>query len=102
MTEPVTEPMMVKKKDKKIVENEHRTEDQLREFLAVLPPAGFDADFHVLHNAYKSLKLDEFEQFIVFFKEADRNLEAKSPDGETIAELIKQHRHGDGYLAVLK
>ena len=102
MTEPVTEPMMVKKKDKKIVENEHRTEEQVREFLMVLPPAGFDADFHALHNAYKSLKPDEFEQFIAFFKDAGRNLAAESPDGETIAELIKQHRHGDEYLAVLK
>ncbi|HNN87046.1 MAG: PA4642 family protein [Pseudomonadales bacterium] len=101
MTEPVTDPVLVKKKDKKIVEDEHRTEEQLREFLHVLPPAGFDADFHALHNAYKSLKPDEFEQFIAFFKEAGRNLEAKSPYGETIVELIKQHRHGDEYLAVL-
>ena len=101
MTEPVTDPVLVKKKDKKIVEDERRTEEQLREFLHVLPPAGFDADFHALHNAYKSLKPDEFEQFIAFFKEAGRNLEAKSPYGETIVELIKQHRHGDEYLAVL-
>jgi hypothetical protein len=101
MTEPVTEPVVVKKKDKKIVENEHRTEGQVREFLHVLPPLGFDADFHALHNAYKSLKPDEFEQFIVFFKEAGRNMTAQSPYGETIAELIKQHRHGDEYLAVL-
>lgn len=101
MTEPVTDPVLVKKKDKKIVEDEHRTEEQLREFLHVLPPAGFDADFHALHNAYKSLKPDEFEKVVAFFIEAGRNHEAKSPYGETIVELIKQHRHGDEYLAVL-
>lgn len=101
MTEPVTEPVIVKKKDKKIIENEHRTDEQLRVFLDVLPPTGVNADFHALHSAYKSMKPDEFERFIEFFREAGRNTTAKSPYGETIAELIKQHRHGDEYLAVL-
>ena len=98
----MTEPVVVKKKDKKVVNDEHRTEEQLREFLTVLPPDGFDADFHVLHNAYKSLKPDEFALFIGFFREAGRRLEAKSPYGETIAELMKQHRHGDEYLSALQ
>ena len=47
----MTEPVIVKKKDKKVVEDEHRTDEQVRELLHVLPPAGFDADFHALHNA---------------------------------------------------
>jgi hypothetical protein len=65
----MTEPVIVKKKDKKVVEDEHRTDEQVRELLHVLPPAGFDADFHALHNAYKCLKPDEFEVFVVSFKE---------------------------------
>jgi len=98
----MTEPVIVKKKDKKVVEDEHRTDEQVRELLHVLPPTGFDADFHALHNAYKCLKPDEFEVFVVSFKEAGRNLAAKSPFGETIVDLIKQHRHGAEYLPVLQ
>lgn len=95
------EVVVVKKKDKKIVENERRTDEQLRVFLDVLPPAGVNADFHVLHSAYKSMKPDEFERFVGFFREAGKDIEAKNTDGETVRDMIKTHRHGDEYLPFL-
>jgi hypothetical protein len=97
----MTEEVPTKKKDKKVVNDEHRTDEQLRAFLDVLPPAGIDADFHVLRTAYRNMKPDEFELFITFFKEAGRNMQAKSPEGETIEDILRQHRHGDEYLPSL-
>ena len=97
----MTQEAVTEKKDKKAVEDEQRTDEQLRFFLGVRPPAGVDADFHVLEIAYRNMKPDEFALFIGFFREAGRNVQAKNPAGETIADVLRQHRCGAEYLAVL-
>lgn len=89
------------KKDKKAVEDELRSDAQLRFFLDVQPPAGVDADYHVLEIAYRNMKPDEFERFVGFFKADGRNAQAKNPAGETLAHVLAQHRLGAAYLAVL-
>ncbi|HQQ64439.1 MAG TPA: PA4642 family protein [Pseudomonadales bacterium] len=89
------------KKDKKAVEDELRTDEQLRFFLGVQPPAGVDADYHALEIAYRNMKPDEFARFISFFKADSRNVQARNPAGETIADVLKQHRLGASYLAVM-
>jgi hypothetical protein len=97
----MTQEVVTAKKDKKVIEDEQRSDDQLRFFLGVLPPAGVDADFHVLEIAYRNMKPDEFERFIGFFKAEGRNVQAKNPAGETIAQVLTQHRLGTAYIAVL-
>jgi hypothetical protein len=97
----MTQEVVTKKKDKKAVEDEQRSDDQLRFFLGVQPPAGVDADYHVLEIAYRNMKPDEFERFVGFFKLAGRNLQAKNPAGEALAQVLEQHRLGAAYLAVL-
>lgn len=97
----MTQEVVTAKKDKKVIEDEQRSDDQLRFFLGVQPPAGVDADFHALEIAYRSMKPDEFERFVGFFKADGRNVQAKNPAGETIADVLKQHRFGSAYIAVL-
>lgn len=97
----MTQEVLTKKKDKKVVEDEQRTDEQLCFFLHVQPPAGVDADFHVLEIAYRNMKPDEFGRFVGFFREAGRNLQAQDPVGDTIADVLRRHRHGAEYLAVL-
>lgn len=97
----MTQEVITKKKDKKVIEDEQRSDDQLRFFLGVQPPAGVEADFHVLEIAYRNMKPDEFERFIGFFKAEGRNVQAKNPAGETIAQVLTQHRLGTAYIAVL-
>lgn len=97
----MTQEVVVKKKDKKVVEDEQRTDDQLRLFLDIQPPAGVDTDFHVLEIAYRNMKPDEFERFIGFFREAGRNFDARNPDGESIVDVLKKHRYGELYLSAL-
>lgn len=97
----MTQEVVTKKKDKQAVEDEQRTDEQLRFFLSVLPPTGVDADFHALEIAYRSMKPDEFERFVGFFREAGRNVQARNPVGETIADVLRRHRHGAEYLPFL-
>ncbi len=89
------------KKDKKAVEDEQRSDEQLRFFLNVQPSVGVDADFHALEIAYRNMKPDEFERFVGFFRQQGRNVQARNPDGQTLAEMLKQHRHGETYIAAL-
>lgn len=97
----MTQEVVTAKKDKKVIEDEQRSDDQLRFFLGVQPPAGVDVDFHALEIAYRSMKPDEFERFVGFFKADGRNVQAKNPAGETIADVLRQHRFGSAYIAVL-
>lgn len=96
MTEVLTE-----KKDKKVVEGEIFDDDRVRGFLNVQPPAGVDADYHALEVAYRGMTPDSFRRFVIFFREAGRNVQATNPQGLTIADMLKQHRHGAEYLAFL-
>jgi hypothetical protein len=97
----MTQEVLTKKKDKKAVEDELRTDEQLRFFLGVQPPAGVDADYHALEIAYRNMKPDEFERFVGFFRAASRNLQAKNPAGETLAQVLSQHRLGGAYIKAL-
>jgi hypothetical protein len=97
----MTQEVVTKKKDKKAVEDEQRTDDQLRFFMNVQPPAGVDADYHALETAYRNMKPDEFERFVGFFRAAGRNLHAKNPAGETLAAVMQKHRHGAEYTVFL-
>jgi hypothetical protein len=97
----MTQEVETKKKDKKVIEDEQRSDDQLRFFLGVQPPAGVDADFHALEIAYRSMKPDEFERFVGFFREAGRDVNARNPAGQTLAQVLSGHRLGTPYIASL-
>ena len=55
------------KKDKEKVLDEVWTEERVHSFLDIQPPAGEDPDFHALLSAYRSMRLENFEQFLSFF-----------------------------------
>lgn len=97
----MTQEVVTKKKDKKVVEDEQRSDEQLRFFLGVQPPEGVDADFHVLEIAYRNMKPDEFERFVGFFKAEGRNVSARNPAGKTLAEVLAEHRLGAPYIESL-
>lgn len=67
------------------------SDERIRGYLNRQPPAGVDADFHVLHTAYKHMRAYDFERFIAFFLEAGRNPEAVNEEGRTLLELIRQN-----------
>lgn len=92
---------MALKKDKVQVIGEVFDEARLRTFLDGQPPAGVDADYHVLERAYRGMGAENFATFLELFIAAGRDPGARNPAGQTLAEVIAGHRHAEPYLEAL-
>ncbi|MDF1820772.1 MAG: PA4642 family protein [Alcanivoracaceae bacterium] len=93
---------MAERKDKKKVIGEPMTDEQVRVFLNGEPEAGVDADFHVLLRAYRSLRIEDFERFLAFFREQGRNLSATDPQGRSLDQVIATHGTGAAFIEALE
>lgn len=93
---------MALKKDKEKVIDPVWSEDRVRAFLDIDPPAGENADFHRLLKAYQSMRDSDFALFVQFFKDSGGDIEAKNQQGQTVAQIIAQHKLGAPYLNALK
>lgn len=93
---------MSEKKDKKKILVETFSDERVKGFLNGTPPAGVAADYYLLERAYRGMNEENFATFIRFFVEADKDLNAKNPQGLSIAQVIAQHRNGGEYLDALK
>jgi hypothetical protein len=94
--------MTAAKKDKEKVLDEVWTEERVKSFLNLSAPVHVNEDFHVLYSAYKSMRLDNFAEFLVFFKDAGRDFSAKNEAGETVADIVANHKKSAGFLVELK
>jgi ankyrin repeat protein len=90
------------KKDKQKVLGEVFDDERIKTFLQFQPPAGVNADFHLLEKAYRGMKAENFVTFLGFFKAEGRDINAKNPQGKTLLELASEHRHGGDYTKALK
>ena len=90
------------KKDKQKVLDEVWTEEHVRSFLEVRPHDGSDEDFHMMLKAYQSMRPSDFELFVNFFCEQDRDVNARGRDGRSVLDVVSEHRNGGDYAAVLK
>ena len=90
------------RKDKKKVIGESFSDERIKTFLDVQAPDGVNPDFHALEKAYRSMIAENFATFIGFFVEAGRDLNAPSPQGQTLLQEVKSHRHGEEYAEILQ
>lgn len=90
------------KKDKQKVLGEVFDDERVESFLHFLPPDGVDADFHVLEKAYRGMNIENFETFLKFFVDAGRNINARNQYGQSLLDIVSQHRHGADYTEALK
>jgi hypothetical protein len=90
------------RKDKEKVLDEVWTEEHVRSFLKVRPYDGSDEDFHMLLKAYHSMRIEDFELFVKFFLEENRNIDATGRDGRSVLDIVSTHRRGEAYAALLK
>jgi hypothetical protein len=90
------------RKDKEKVLDEVWTEDHIRSFLSARSHDGTDEDFHMLLKAYQSMRASDFELFVQFFRDENRNLNATGRDGRTVLDIVSTHRHGTEYADILK
>ncbi|MEB3754742.1 PA4642 family protein [Acinetobacter sp. MD2(2019)] len=83
--------------------NEEWSDERVFAYLNHLPPQGINADFHVLYNAYKHMRANDFERLLTQFTADGRNLNATNPEGQSIADVIATYpRQSTEFLAVLK
>jgi ankyrin repeat protein len=90
------------RKDKEKVIDEVWTEDHVRSFLNARPHDGTDENFHMLHKAYQSMRASDFELFVSFFREQNRDVNATGRDGRTVLDIVSTHRHGPEYADILR
>ena len=90
------------RKDKEKVLDEVWTEDHVRSFLNVRPHDGTTEDFHILLKAYQSMRASDFELFLRFFQDENRDVNATGKDGRSVLNIISSHRHGAEYAELLR
>ena len=73
-------------------------DERVKSFLD-LQSLGESADFHVLLKAYRGMRPEDFERFLVFFNEAGRNLDACDKSSRTLWQIIAKHRQGAAFIA---
>ena len=93
---------MALKKDKEKVIDEVWNEDRVKEFLNVTPAEDVEADFHILLKAYQSMRADNFRDFIRFYKEEGRDVNAKDQQGRTVLSYVLEHRTSNEFAEILQ
>lgn len=90
------------RKDKKQVIGEEISEDSIRLFLDVEPADDTPPSLHKLVKAYRGLRIDDFERFLTFFKEAGYDLDARDAKGNDFVALIQDQRLAEPYIEAIK
>lgn len=93
---------MALKKDKQKVLGEVFDDERIKTFLIDSAPVGVSVDFHCLERAYRGMKAENFETFIKFFVEDERDLNATNKDGRTLLNLVKEHESFAEYAEILE
>ena len=89
--------------DKAKVIGEEWSDERVRSFLDIQPwDAAENADYNALLKAYQAMRAEDFERFIGFFAAEGRDLNATNSEGETILDLIAQHRRSGDYAKALE
>ena len=90
------------RKDKKQVIGEVISVDSIRIFLGVEPPDDPPPSLPKLDKAYPGLRIDDFEKFLTFFKDAGYDLDAKDAQGNDFIALIQDQRLAEPYIEAVK
>lgn len=77
------------------------SDERVRGYLDREPPAGENADFHVLLTAYKHMRVDDFARFLVHFRAAGRDVAARNRDGRSLLDLVREHPQSAGFAQLL-
>lgn len=87
------------RKDKKQIIGEPMTDEQIKLFLNVEPADdSLPAPLHKLIRAYHSLRIEDFERFLVFFKQQGFPLDAKNKEGKDFVSLIIDQQFAKPYI----
>ncbi len=82
--------------------DEEWSDERLKTFLSLEPPASLPADYNILLKAYRGMTVELFERFLPFFIEAGKDINVTLDDGSTFLDLVSQHRKSTAYASVLE
>lgn len=87
--------------DKAKVVDEIWDEARIDSFLDKNAMGDENAEFSTLLNAYRSMRAEDFARFIARFTEKGGNVDAKSNDGRTLAQVIVNHEKATPFKEIL-
>jgi hypothetical protein len=90
------------RKDKEKVLDEVWTDERVKSFLDVRPHDEVEEDFHMLLKAYQSMRAEDFGKFVGYFLADGRSLGSTNPAGESVLQIISEHRKSTDYAAILR
>ena len=82
--------------------NEEWSDDRLKSFLDLEPPASLPAEYNILLKAYRGMTAELFSRFLPLYLESGRDINVKLEDGSTFLDLVAQHRKSADYAEALK
>tara|TARA_B100001750_G_C15145567_1_gene416924 strand:- start:146 stop:451 length:306 start_codon:yes stop_codon:yes gene_type:complete len=94
--------------DKQKIIDEVWDEARVRSFLGKATPTQFgkdipgDADFHLLLNAYRAMRVDDFKRFLDHYLGEGHQLDAKNENGLTLAEYLIPYKKSAPFISALK
>ena len=80
------------RKDKKQIIGEEISDESIKLFLGVEPADDTPPSLHKLIKAYRGLRIDDFERFLTFFREAGYDLDARDAKGNDFVALVADQR----------
>jgi hypothetical protein len=90
------------RKDKKQVIGDEIGDAQIKLFLDFEPADATSPSLHKLIKAYRGLRIDDFERFLTFFKEAGYDLDGKDEQGNDFIALINDQRNAEEYIELVE
>ena len=90
------------RKDKKQLIGDEIGDEQIKLFLDFEPVDATSPSLHKLIKAYRGLRIDDFERFLVFFKEAGYDLDGQDEHGQNFVALIADQRNGAEYIELIE
>lgn len=82
--------------------DEDWSDERVKSFLALQPLDDTHPDYHVMIKAYRYMVAFDFERFVAFFVEAGRDINAKDQDGNTILDLVSNHKSSTAFVDILE
>ncbi|WP_119394707.1 PA4642 family protein [Salinibius halmophilus] len=89
------------KKDKVRAEMVEMSDEQLSVFFDVPNLTEDDADYTVFERAYRGLNINFFPRFLKIAADRGLDFNAKNAKGETIYDVVKQHKASAEYAEAL-
>lgn len=80
---------------------EEWNDERIASYLDRLPPAGENADFHVLMTAYKHMRAEDFQRLLQQFTAAGRDVHARNRDGRSLLDILREHPQSSDFVQLL-